>query len=350
MSATDPIQFLTHYGYLPHDDDEQVIALRAYGTPRTSLALRMFQERYDLPVTGEPDAATLAFMAQPRCGLPDIYPSSALAAIGAIPVYGVWGRKTLHYFVESVDEGERTIASWLEIFAQQTHAWANICGIAFQRVSTKAEAEIVINAKEIGLPYGPNTLATGAPPIGLDYGGPGSNYYQLTMDINSLKLWDDLTMTLSVTLHEFGHNMGFMHSTDPADVMYPQSLGVIVPSAGDIAVAVQSYGLPNGGPVMADSWVKVASEGQSFVLAAPDKVRFGAAGKYTTKDLPAGMHKCEIKTFGTDPAFLTVKVCEVLRSDSTPTPPPVDPTVEALKAENAALKAKAAQIHELSKP
>jgi subtilisin family serine protease len=57
------------------------------------------------------------------------------------------------------------------------------------------------------------------------------------------------------------------------------------------------------------TWVKVANEGQSAVLAGMQKVRYGATGYWIEKTL-SGTIECSNTFFGQDPIRGTVKTCE----------------------------------------
>lgn len=65
-------------------------------------------------------------------------------------------------------------------------------------------------------------------------------------------------------------------------------------------------------------WTTVATEGQTFSLASPKLVRYGADTRWVQKIL-SGSAVCGVATFGTDPAFGTLKTCQV--SDAIPDVP-----------------------------
>ena len=65
--------FLRRFGYFPESSSGEEL------DAPTELALRRYQEWNALPVTGRLDAATAAFMEQPRCGVPD--PGNALGLL-----------------------------------------------------------------------------------------------------------------------------------------------------------------------------------------------------------------------------------------------------------------------------
>ncbi len=62
------------------------------------------------------------------------------------------------------------------------------------------------------------------------------------------------------------------------------------------------------------TWTRVAGEWQSFVLAQPATVRYGADGVWMEVALPAGTHACNNTYFGRDPLVGVVKRCESIVS------------------------------------
>lgn len=78
-----PQRFLSKYGWAEAPPESR--APSPEGPPRAALAeaVRRFQKVNALPTSGELDAATLAAMNRPRCGLPDTRPP--LQAVGPAP-------------------------------------------------------------------------------------------------------------------------------------------------------------------------------------------------------------------------------------------------------------------------
>jgi glucose/arabinose dehydrogenase len=66
------------------------------------------------------------------------------------------------------------------------------------------------------------------------------------------------------------------------------------------------------------SWVRIAGEGQSFMVTGTQVVRYGAGANWVQKSV-TGSGQCTNAYFGSDPAFGTVKSCEL---QTTVTPPP----------------------------
>lgn len=88
---------------------------------------------------------------------------------------------------------------------------------------------------------------------------------------------------------------------------------------------------PPAPPPDVRTWVRLGPEKtsggviQSYTLAAPAQVRFGAGDKWALKAMPAGRFSCSTSTFG-DPSPGVVKVCD--REETGPVVvPPVEPPV-----------------------
>ena len=73
------------------------------------------------------------------------------------------------------------------------------------------------------------------------------------------------------------------------------------------------------------SWVKIAAEGQSFVVSKSSLVRFGTGSSWTGRWV-TGTGQCSISFFGRDPASGKTKECDVL-SVTPPSPPNLPPTI-----------------------
>lgn len=76
-------------------------------------------------------------------------------------------------------------------------------------------------------------------------------------------------------------------------------------------------------------WVKVADEGMGFSVPVDTPARFGVADQWVYKTV-RGLVVCDLNTFGSDPAFNVLKVCETQRVEQPPvappdTPPPASP-------------------------
>ncbi len=73
-------------------------------------------------------------------------------------------------------------------------------------------------------------------------------------------------------------------------------------------------------------WVTVASEGGSFSTRGSQSVRYGVSGQWVQKTR-SGLVACTNASFGRDPAYGTVKHCEVYKASASVAPPAAAPVV-----------------------
>ena len=106
----------------------------------------------------------------------------------------------------------------------------------------------------------------------------------------------------------------------------PVNGGTACPALIETTTESRPYTPP---PPPPSGWVRAAGEGQSFMLYAPATVRYGADTRWVERSFPAGMVECGNHVFG-DPAYNTVKSCEVQPASAldsgAPPPPPVTGT------------------------
>jgi hypothetical protein len=74
--------------------------------------------------------------------------------------------------------------------------------------------------------------------------------------------------------------------------------------------------------VAAEVWTFIANEGAAFQVNGTQTVRYGLGSTWVQREV-SGSGSCTNEFFGSDPAFLSVKRCEVL-STATPDPDPAD--------------------------
>lgn len=88
-------------------------------------------------------------------------------------------------------------------------------------------------------------------------------------------------------------------------------------------------------PPPAESWTKIAGEGQSFSVAAGTVVRYGAGSTWIQKTV-SGAGACTNAFFGKDPAVGVTKQCQV--QAAPPAPPAAGPGIVQPQTSGAATK------------
>jgi hypothetical protein len=234
--------YLKRFGYLAEPEAQGFgVPRAAFRAPKpqasrfddaTLVGLRRFQQFTGLPVTGVLDDATLAQMATPRCGFPDV-PRG-----GRLVTRDVRG-ETVSNFVQ---QGSR----WTN--TNLTYGFDNFTPDLTEAQTRGAlQAAFRLWSEATGLTFteatGPDILirfVTGAHGDGSDFDGPGGilahAYYpppgggSLAGDahFDDAESWTvnipvpaggiDL---VSVAAHEFGHSLGLAHSTVQGALMYP---------------------------------------------------------------------------------------------------------------------------------
>jgi hypothetical protein len=91
-----------------------------------------------------------------------------------------------------------------------------------------------------------------------------------------------------------------------------------------VVVTLASPAHAQGVPALAAAWLKIADEGQGFTAIPGTPARFGVTDKWVYKTV-SGLTVCDLNTFGSDPAYGVVKVCEIQKVALPPLSPPVAP-------------------------
>jgi peptidoglycan hydrolase-like protein with peptidoglycan-binding domain len=183
-------------------------------------ALKRFQRQMGLSPTGSLTPETKQLMSSFRCALPDVDP------LGAITV-GPWTRRNLTYAFAHLTT---------QIPAPQTQVAVR------NAFATWQNAGVDITLTEVAVEAGPDISVEWRPANDPDHSMVGSLVAHadfppgFSMIVNGLPLplhFDDeehgWTVTSvagafdiqSIALHEIGHCLGLVHSSDPSSIMYP---------------------------------------------------------------------------------------------------------------------------------
>jgi Matrixin/Putative peptidoglycan binding domain len=220
--------YLEKFGYLDSP------RLEEYGVPRervaapaaaegtfdqnTATALRVFQEKFGLPVTGVLDQETLQLMSQPRCGFPDV---AEYVLVGS-----KWDTNSITYgfseFTPDLTEAEIRAA-----VTQAFALWEAVSPLSFTEAPAGTTPDIVIRfaAGEHGdgLPFdGPSGVFAHAffPPPSLAGALAGDSHFD-EAEFWSVNLPPAGIDLVTLAAHEFGHAVGLAHSSFPGALMYP---------------------------------------------------------------------------------------------------------------------------------
>jgi peptidoglycan hydrolase-like protein with peptidoglycan-binding domain len=237
-SAVEDLQlYLRRFGYLPVDEADEYEAIRVLLPTADPIpgrfddvtlgALRAYQDFHGLPPTGELDDATVAQMAIPRCGVPDIWDADAVAAF--VAEGSRWPTNGLRYGFQNFtpDVPQADIRA---VVAAALALWSRVTPLTFVEVPLNQNPEILI--RFVAGNHGDGTPFAGVggvlahaffPPDGGGSGGLAGDAH-----FDEAETWSaaipvpmgrfDL-MTLAA--HEFGHSLGLDHSTVPGAIMRP---------------------------------------------------------------------------------------------------------------------------------
>lgn len=224
-------------------------------------ALRHFQKCYGLPDTGEADEQTLSLIERPRCGVPDIDPTTGSGS-GPAPfvLRGCKYTETDLTFAFVNSTSDLATDRQREIITEAFSAWAAVSPLRFTEVSPGASPDFPIAFERgnhgDGSPFddggnsftGNNTLAHAffPPPCG----GPFSGAFHL----DEFETWADAASPgairlLNVSIHEIGHLLGLDHSNVRDAIMFAFYADDVDSLRQDDIAGIQAiYGGPTPGP------------------------------------------------------------------------------------------------------
>ena len=253
----------------------------------TEAALVRFQEFNHLPITGTLDEATIALMAKPRCGFPDL---SEYATSGSeMAEYTTTGRKwpstdltyAFQEFTPDIPQNQV-----IQAFEQALALWAAETPLRFTRVAISSNPTIIVrfvagdhgdgNAFDgpghvLAHAYYPPVAGQTPQPIQGDAHFDEDETWTVTIPVPS-----GTTDLVTVAAHELGHSLGLAHSSVTQSLMYPYYGGPHrYLDKDDIAGIKAIYG-----------WYKLVHamwiHGTSIAVEYPDRIEsMQRAGFYT---------------------------------------------------------------------
>jgi len=246
--------YLMQYGYIQPPqgsilnakiDKKKAIEPPAKGEfdEKMEMALKLFQQTNQLPITGDLNKETLHLMMQPRCGIPDII--EVPAELEEFTVSGTkWDKIDLTYSFQNLtsDSNEAQIR---EAINKAFAAWSSVSPLTFTEVEENGDFKIRWGMGEHGDNYpfdGPSqTLAhCFFPKTGMDGQLCFDDAEFWTTDLHGTPGQFSIILT---GIHEIGHGLGIRHSQFKNSIMYPYYNNAIDNLRPDDIAAIQSiYG------------------------------------------------------------------------------------------------------------
>lgn len=126
-----------------------------------------------------------------------------------------------------------------------------------------------------------------------------------------------MQVSLRLTLPSLSNAMTAMHTL--VDARPGLSMGSLVCAALAACGGGGHEDTQDAAPtVSTGNWSRIADDNGQFTLRLQRTVRYGAAGKWVQKTLPAGTYACGKSTFGRDPS-MPAQLCEVFGSSAPAT-------------------------------
>ncbi|XP_038055508.1 matrix metalloproteinase-18-like [Patiria miniata] len=223
--------YMSKYGYMG-DMDEDDWNTDSVSDKQMKKSIKMMQKFMGLKATGELDEMTMMMMDKPRCGLPDVPPSSATpndTQTGPLSYnhFGRrWGKQEITFRIlnypstmPSSEAREALIRAFL--------VWSDVTPLTFRETG-----RTVPEYADFYIKFGTRSHGDAYPFDGR--GGvlahaflPGTNSGDIEGDVH----FDDEelftyasysgTNLFQVAAHEIGHSLGLTHSNDPTALMAP---------------------------------------------------------------------------------------------------------------------------------